>query len=131
MPVTAALLKKLQETLGEEAASDLVTWVDQSTVLGLAQIRGDVRGLETRFERLEHRFERVEQRIDVLAEAHSALRVEFGREIARLDARLEAGLSALRVELASQRSDLIKWMFIFWAGTIIPLAGLMVALVKL
>lgn len=124
MPVTAALLKKLQETLGEEAASDLVTWVDQSTAHGVAQIRGDVRGLETRFERLEQRMER-------LAEAQADLRVEFGREIARLDARIETGLATLRVELASQRGDLIKWMFIFWAGTIIPLAGLMIALVKL
>jgi len=29
------------------------------------------------------------------------------------------------------RSDLVKWMFIFWAGTIVPLASFMVALFKL
>jgi hypothetical protein len=33
--------------------------------------------------------------------------------------------------MAIQRGDLIKWMFLFWVGTIVPLAGLMVALVKL
>jgi hypothetical protein len=42
----------------------------------------------------------------------------------RFDARLEKGLAEVRAEL-------IKWMFIFWAGTIIPLAGLAIALSRL
>jgi len=54
---------------------------------------------------------------------------------ARFDARLEKGLAEVRsemdVRLADQRPDLVKWMFMFWAGTIIPLAGLMIALTKL
>ncbi len=37
----------------------------------------------------------------------------------------------MREEMANQRADLIKWMFIFWAGTVIPLAALAVALTKL
>ena len=43
---------------------------------------------------------------------------------ARFDARLEKGLAEVRTEL-------IKWMFIFWAGTVVPLAGLIVALSRL
>ena len=43
---------------------------------------------------------------------------------ARFDARLEKGLAEVRAEL-------IKWMFIFWAGTVVPLAGLIVALSRL
>ena len=54
---------------------------------------------------------------------------------ARFDARLEKGLAEVRseldVRLADQRADLVKWMFMFRAGTIIPLAGLMIALTKL
>jgi hypothetical protein len=48
----------------------------------------------------------------------------------RPDLRSElAGQGAnLRSEMAAQRADLIKWMFIFWAGTVIPLAGLAIAL---
>jgi hypothetical protein len=30
--------------------------------------------------------------------------------------------------LADQRSELLKWMFLFWAGTVVPLAGLILAL---
>ena len=43
---------------------------------------------------------------------------------ARFEARLEKGLAEVRAEL-------IKWMFIFWAGTVVPLAGLIVALSRL
>jgi hypothetical protein len=96
MPVTTTLLLKLRETLGNEAANDLVTWVDEATARELGHIRE-------------------------LAELHYS----------RFDARLEQRLAELRAELAAQRSDLIKWMFLFWIGTIVPLAGLMVALVKL
>jgi len=42
---------------------------------------------------------------------------------ARFDAKLEQRVAELRAEL-------IKWMFIFWAGTIVPLAGLILALHK-
>ena len=61
---------------------------------------------------------------------------------ARFEARLEKGLAEVRTELtkesaqvrsevAHQRADLIKWMFIFWVGTMVPLAGLVIALTKL
>jgi hypothetical protein len=53
------------------------------------------------------------------------------QRLADLRADLYGRAEALRTELAAQRSDLIKWMFLFWVGTIVPLAGLMVALVKL
>ena len=99
MAVTPTLLSKLRETLGEEAASELVTWVERSSDRDMAQLRE-------------------------LAELY------YQRFDARLEQRLAETKAEFRVESASQRSDLIKWMFIFWAGTIIPLAALMVALVK-
>lgn len=30
--------------------------------------------------------------------------------------------------LAEQRANLTKWMFLFWVGTVVPLAGLIIAL---
>lgn len=54
---------------------------------------------------------------------------------ARFEARLEKGLAEVRseieVRLANQRADLVRWMFMFWVGTIVPLAGLVIALIKL
>lgn len=118
MPVTPTLLLKLRETLGEEAASDLVTWVDQATARELGHIRELAELHYGRFDA------RLEQRLaEMRADVHG--RIEAFR--ADVDGRIEA----LRTELATQRGDLIKWMFVFWMGTIVPLAGLMIALVKL
>jgi hypothetical protein len=52
-------------------------------------------------------------------------------EMAQGDASFRAEIAALRIDMATQRADLIKWMFVFWAGTVIPIAGLVIALVKL
>jgi hypothetical protein len=89
MPVTPTLLLKLRKTLGDEATTDLVTWVDGATAREMQLIRE-------------------------MAELHYS----------RFDARLEQRVAELKAEL-------IKWMFLFWVGTIVPLAGLIVALVKL
>jgi hypothetical protein len=107
MPVTTTLLLKLRETLGDEAANDLVTWVDEATARELAHMR----------ELAELHYSRFDARLD--------------QRLAGLRADLYGRIEALRTELAVQRGDLIKWMFLFWVGTIVPLAGLMVALVRL
>jgi hypothetical protein len=107
MPVTTTLLLKLRETLGDEAANDLVTWVDDATARELGRIR----------ELAELHYSRFDARLD--------------QRLAALRADLYGRIEALRTELAVQRGDLVKWMFLFWVGTIVPLAGLMVALVKL
>lgn len=158
MPVSAALLKKLQETLGDEATSDLVTWVDHAAARDIAQLRDLA---ELHYERFDSRLEqrlaemRTDWRNELRTEA-SSLHAELSairEELARIDARSEAKLAALRLEMAtqiadlrtemasqgadlrsqmaSQRADLMKWMLVYWAGTIIPLAGLMTALIKL
>lgn len=99
MPVTARLLLRLHETLGDEATNDLISWWDETLISNRAAIR-EVADLY--FERFE----------------------------ARLEKGLSEVRSELRAEMAAQRADLIKWMFIFWVGTIVPLAGLLVALLK-
>ncbi|MBI4500207.1 MAG: hypothetical protein HY700_03505 [Gemmatimonadetes bacterium] len=110
MAVTARLLQRLQDVLGEGATDDLITWVDGASDRTFSQLRELADAYFARFDA------RLEQR---LAEVKSELRAEFTKEFA-----------ALRVELAAQRGDLVKWMFIFWIGTIVPLAGLMVVLVR-
>lgn len=43
---------------------------------------------------------------------------------ARFEAKLEQRIAELRAEL-------VRWMFGFWLGTVLPLAGLMIALNRL
>jgi hypothetical protein len=55
---------------------------------------------------------------------------------ARFDAKLEQRLAELRSELQTEfrtglhslRADLLRWMFAFWATTLLMLAGLVIAL---
>lgn len=166
MPATETLLKKLKETLGEEAASDLVTWVDHSSAREIAQLRELADLHYSRFDaRLEQRLAELEAGLRTeMGQAYAALRTEMGQAYAALRTEMGQGqaalrtemgqgqaalrtemaqgqaglrtemangLAALRVEMASLRADMMKWMFIYWMGTIIPLAGLMVGLVKL
>ncbi len=60
---------------------------------------------------------------------------EFEVHFARIDAKLEQRAAEmtqeLRAELAALRSDLIKWMFIFWAGNVVTTAGLVLGAVSL
>ena len=54
---------------------------------------------------------------------------------ARFDAKLEQRIAELRAEMsagfASLKAEIVKWMFVFWAGTMVTLLGTMIALLKL
>ena len=45
---------------------------------------------------------------------------------ARFEAKLEAQVALLRGEMAAMRADLLKWMFVYWTGTVVTLGGLIV-----
>jgi hypothetical protein len=151
MPVTTTLLQKLRETLGDEAANDLVTWVDEATARELGHIREMAELHYSRFDaRLEQRLAelradlcgridrqgaelsgRIDRQGAELSGRIDGQRTEFSGRFEELRTDLYSRIEEIRTELAIQRSDLIKWMFLFWVGTIVPLAGLMVALIKL
>jgi hypothetical protein len=54
---------------------------------------------------------------------------------ARFDAKLEQRVAELRrdldVGLHQLKAELVKWMFLFWAGTTFTVLGVMIALLKL
>jgi hypothetical protein len=122
MPVTARLLNRLQETLGAEATQDLLVWWEEGTAVQRAEVR-EIADLY--FQRFSAELQRG------LGEVRTELRGEFQKGQVDLRAEFQKGIADLRTEMANQRADLLKWMFIFWAGTVIPLAGLAVALAKL
>ena len=111
MPVTARLSKLFYERLGEEVANELVDWFNAVD----ATYRADLRDLnELNFARFDAK---MEQRLG-----------ELNARIDRLEGRFDQLRSDVRAQLADQRSELLKWMFLFWAGTVVPLAGLILAL---
>ena len=129
MPVTARLSKLFYERLGEQVANELVDWFNAVDTT----YRSDLRELnEQNFARFDAK---LEQRLAVMqSELRSELlsRAEFRAEIAGLATKAQiAGLAtkaeiaglATKADLADLRAELIKWMFLFWAGT--SLAGLL------
>ncbi len=108
MPVTARLLQRLHESLGDDATNDLFAWWEEAATVNRAAVR-EVADLY--FARFEARLEKG------LAEVRSEMDKGFSKVRSEMDVRL-----------ADQRADLVKWMFLFWMGTLVPLAGLMIAL---
>ena len=111
MPVTIRLSKLLSDRLGEQVADELVEWFNKVD----ATYRADLR------ERNDLNFARFDAKV--------------GERLAGLRAEIDVKLADLRSELLDRirqtESRLLRWMFAFWIGTLVPLAGLMVALNRL
>ncbi|NOT06766.1 MAG: hypothetical protein HOP28_01035 [Gemmatimonadales bacterium] len=140
MPVTAKLSRAFYERLGDDVANELVDWFNQVDLayrtdlrelnelnfarfdakMGerLAELRADLREelikeLDRRFGGLEPRFEAIDARFAAID----------GR-LAGLQLEIERRTLSLRVDLANFRGDILKWMFAFWAPTVLALIGL-------
>jgi DNA anti-recombination protein RmuC len=138
MPVTARLSKKLYDTFGEELAQEMVDWFNQVD----ATYRADLRELnELNFARFDAKLEQrlAELRAELRTEI-SKLRTELHLEIGQLRAELHTEIGQLRTELhteigqlrgefrteigkhrtdlAAAKADVIRWMFLFWLGTV-------------
>jgi ABC-type phosphate transport system auxiliary subunit len=124
MAITARLSSKLRQTLGDEAAEDLVNWMQQVD----AQ-RAELRELnELNFARVDARF----------AEAREAMRADLAelRQVMQADRSdlreaMKAGFAELRQEMSQLETrlerrigDLIKWSFVFWVGAVGAIAAL-------
>ncbi len=90
-----------------------------------ATYRSEIRDLaESYFARFDAK---LEQRI-------AELKAELRQEIAELRSEMRARFAELRsemqVSLAALRSEMIKWMFIFWAGSTATMVGLALTLAR-
>ena len=57
--------------------------------------------------------------------------LNFGRFDAKLEQRLAELSASLRVEIAQVKSDLVKWMFVFWAPTALGVIGASIGVINL
>jgi hypothetical protein len=112
MPVTAALSKKFYEKFGEDVTNELVTWfntVDATYRADLTQLN------ELNFSRFDAK---LEQRL-------VELDAKWGQRWVELDAKLERRVAELRADMAVMKTDIIKWLFGFWAPTIVGLIAIL------
>jgi hypothetical protein len=136
MPITAKLSQRFYQKLGDEVTNELVDWLNAVDT----SYRQEFRELfEANFGRLEARMG--ELRAELLAHldgrvgglradtdvGFAGLRADMNVGFAGLRADMEAMEARMDAKLEALKSELLRWMFLFWVGTM----GTVLAIVKL
>ncbi|MFQ5704567.1 MAG: hypothetical protein ACE5HT_11155 [Gemmatimonadales bacterium] len=155
MPIAAKFSKEFYAKLGHGIADELVDWFNKVDTTYRSEFRELFQVNFARFDAkleqrlgavkadLEQRATQIEAKLEQrlaeikaeLREEISGLRTELHEAIATLRTELREEITMLRAEfraelsagLSGLESRLIKWMFVFWVGTL----GTVVALIKL
>ena len=132
MPIAVKLSRKFYDAFGDEVVNELVEVLNQ---VDLAY-RGTLHELnEANFSRLDERFARVDERFarfdEKLAHVEANVRAEMQAGFAKVDtkfadlrAEMQTAFAMTDTKIANLRGELVKWMFLFWAGTAITVIGL-------
>jgi hypothetical protein len=118
MPTTPKLPLKLQERLGDDAMTELLTL--------FGDLGAETREADARLEaRMEAGFADVRHEIADVRQQVADVRNDLGRQIAELREGLEQQIADLKQQVADLKpqivavqGELIKWTFLFWLGTI-------------
>jgi hypothetical protein len=126
MPATISPPEHCRAALGDAVTAELAAWLERVTLAsrtGLRELndvnlaRADV-ALKQRVAELRQELALLETR---LGDRAGQIAARGERSLADHDARQEARLATLRV-------DLVKWLFLFWVGTLVPVAALIARL---
>lgn len=134
----------LQERLGVEATSGLLQLFDRAHREGRADV---IAACTDRFERrlveeisgVRVQIAQVEASLRRdMAEMGASIRrdmVEMGasirQDMARMGADIRQEMTGIRQDMASGRVELLKWCFLFWAGQVVAIAGIMGMMLRL
>ena len=115
MPVTAKLSRRFYEVFGDEIANELVNWFNAVD----ATYRADLRELnELNFARFDAKVEQRFAESDAKWEQRFAeAAADWERRFTRLEAKVDRGF-------AEQRAHLLRWMFVYWGGSVVTTVGL-------
>lgn len=114
MPVTAKLSRSFYDKLGDDVASELVNWFNAVD----SDYKSDLKEMN------DLNWERFKGEL-------GAHRSEVRAELGMIHAEFGQFRAEIQSALAAQRTELIKWMFIFWSGTVVPMVGLLIAVITL
>ncbi|MBI4343028.1 MAG: hypothetical protein HY599_06645 [Candidatus Omnitrophica bacterium] len=122
MPITTQFSKRFYETLSHEVADELVAWFNQVD----ASYRTEFSELfKLHFDRFNDRLEReIGGLRSELQREVGGLRSEMQGRFEAMEGRFEAFQAKVEQRIAAAEVRLIRWMFVFWIGSI----GTMIAL---
>ena len=118
MPITAKFSKAFYDKLGHEIADEMVNWFNQADAVYRAQLR-ELNDLNyARFEAKLDQFEaKMHQRF---AEQDAKWERRFGD----LSAKVDKLAAIVEAQPQAIQANLLKWMVILWATTILAIVGL-------
>jgi hypothetical protein len=122
MPVTAKLSRRFYERLGDEIANELVDWFNAVDATYRSELR------ETNELNFARFMASVEQRF---AELDVRLEKRFADVEARFEKRFAEADVKFEKRFAELRADMMKWMFIYWTGTMLAMGGFVIAVLQL
>ena len=111
MPVTAKLSRKFYEKLGDDVAAELVDWFNAVDATYKSELKATN---ELNWERFKA----------TLHDEISSLRGELRGEIASLRGEISSVSGDLRSEMKAIQANMMKWMFIYWSGTVAAIIGM-------
>ena len=119
----------LREKLGDNGADSLVELLNRVS----NHTRDDVLTfVEEKFE--HHLSEEIGKVNERIAEERVSINQRITEEVAKVNQRItdeiamvRGEIQVLRTDMHTMRADLIKWMFIFWAGQIGVILGILFA----
>jgi len=136
MATVVVVPKTVREKLGDDGADDLLAFLNNFMDQKRQEITTE--GLYER-EKQELRFEKqlgtTESRLldqgenmrSELTEKIETVRSELTEKIetarSELTEKIESVRSELKVDIAQTKSEIIKWMFIFWTGSVVTILG--------
>ena len=132
MPVTAKLSQKFYQRLGDDIATELVEWFNAVD----ATYRSDVRAIaDAQSARIDAQMGqmRAELRQEIgalgadLRQEIGESRAELRQDIGDLRVEMRTGFAASDAKLEALKAELLRWMFLFWVGSV----GAILAMTKL
>jgi hypothetical protein len=128
LPVTARLSRKFYERFGDEIAGEFVDWFNAVDSTYQQQLRDQNDLNWERFKaELHSAIAQSESRlIERIVQSESGLTEKFSGKLSEFSGKL----SEFSGKLSDLKADLMKWMFIYWCGTMLSVAGLLTVLLR-
>ena len=118
VPVTAKLSRKFYDAFGDDIANELVEWFNAVDLTYRSQLR----------ELNDSNFLRFDARV---GQRMAELEARMVERFTALETRLDREIASLRQEFTEFKGDVMKWMFIYWAGSTAATLGAIAAAVAI
>lgn len=127
-----------------DIANEFVDWFNEVDATYRSEFRGLSQAHFGQFDaKLEQRIGQLDAKLEQrVGELHAKIDRHVGELRTRIDQRIaevkgelrtemQAGFGALAKDLERQRADLLRWMFLYWAGSVVTTAGLVLTVALL